>query len=45
MNQKKAKKLRKIARLFVTQTGKNLSEINIQYKKMKKTYKSNKGEK
>jgi hypothetical protein len=36
MNAKKAKKLRKIARAFVIQTGKPIDEIQKQYKKLKK---------
>lgn len=35
MNAKKAKKLRRLARAFVIQTGKPISEIEKQYKKLK----------
>lgn len=44
MNQKKAKKLRKVARQFCMDMKKPLAEIYPQYKKLKKVYKSNKGE-
>lgn len=42
MRSKKAKALRRIARAFVTQTGKPISDIDKEYKKMKKFYKNTK---
>lgn len=44
MRSKKVKQLKKIARAFVIQTGKPLESIIPQYKKIKKTYKSSKGQ-
>lgn len=36
MNSKKAKKLKRIAKAFVLSTGKPITEIDKQYKKLKK---------
>jgi hypothetical protein len=44
MRAKKAKGLRRLAKAFVIQNNKPLSEIDFWYKRMKATYKSNKGE-
>lgn len=44
MRNKKAKGLRRLAREFVIQTHRPLTEIDSWYKKMKSTYKTAKGE-
>lgn len=44
MRAKKAKALRRLARAFVTQNNKPLSEVDFWYKRMKKTYKASKGQ-
>lgn len=44
MNQKKAKKLRRLARLIIIQSGRPMGEIPEQQKKMKSVYKKSKGQ-
>lgn len=44
MNQKKAKQLRRLARQMCIDLQKPLHEIYSQYKKLKATYKANKGQ-
>lgn len=44
MRAKKAKRLRRLAKAFVVQHNKPLSQIDTWYKRMKSNYKATKGE-
>lgn len=44
MNQKTAKKLKRIAKAFVIGTNKPIGDFNKEYKKIKQSYKAAKGQ-